>query len=428
MTSALTDSATERSRVQRRILGSLAVTQVLGGISLAVGATVGALLAEDISGSATWAGLGGSFQVLGSALIAIPIARLTAAYGRRRGLTFGYAVAIIGALGMIAAGVVRNFPLLLIAATLFGGATASNSQTRYAAADLALPHRRARDLSIVVWATTIGSTLGPNLVGPAKAFAAFLGIPLLTGSFAISVVGLVLAIAALLILVRPDPLLESRRLAALDAGQNSAEAAASAPADGSVWNGLRVILARPVARLGLLALAVGHSVMVSVMVMTPLHMAHGHAELSIIGFVISMHILGMFAFAPLTGLAVDRFGGRAVAVVGSMILTTATLLASVSPIGHLSTLLIGLFLLGLGWSCTFVAGSALLTGALTPQERPAAQGAADVITGLAAAISGFLGGIIVAHLSFHALSLTSLGFALVIGIAAAFTPVDRDQG
>ena len=410
MTSALTDSATERSRVQRRILGSLAVTQVLGGISLAVGATVGALLAEDISGSATWAGLGGSFQVLGSALIAIPIARLTAAYGRRRGLTFGYAVAIIGALGMIAAGVVRNFPLLLIAATLFGGATASNSQTRYAAADLALPHRRARDLSIVVWATTIGSTLGPNLVGPAKAFAAFLGIPLLTGSFAISVVGLVLAIAALLILVRPDPLLESRRLAALDAGQNSAEAAASAPADGSVWNGLRVILARPVARLGLLALAVGHSVMVSVMVMTPLHMAHGHAELSIIG------------------LAVDRFGVRAVAVVGSMILTTATLLASVSPIGHSSTLLIGLFLLGLGWSCTFVAGSALLTGALTPQERPAAQGAADVITGLAAAISGFLGGIIVAHLSFHALSLTSLGFALVIGIAAAFTPVDRDQG
>ncbi len=427
MTSALTDTATERSRVQRRILGSLAVTQVLGGISLAVGATVGALLAEDISGSATWAGLGGSFQVLGSALIAIPIARLTAAYGRRPGLAFGYAVAIIGAIGMITSGVVRNFPLLLISATLFGGATASNSQTRYAAADLALPQRRARDLSIVVWATTIGSTLGPNLVGPAKAFAAFLGIPRLTGSFAISVVGLVLAIAALLTLVRPDPLLESRRLAALDAGQSAAEAAA-APADGAVWNGLRIILARPVARLGLLALAVGHSVMVSVMVMTPLHMAHGHADLTIIGFVISMHILGMFAFAPLTGLAVDRFGGRAVAVIGSMVLTTATVLASVSPVGHSTTLLIGLFLLGLGWSCTFVAGSALLTGALTPQERPAAQGAADVITGLAAALSGFLGGIIVAHISFHALALTSLGFALVIGIAAAFTPVDRDQG
>ena len=240
--------------------------------------------------------------------------------------------------------------------------------------------------------------------------------------------GLVLAIAALLILVRPDPLLESRRLAALDAGQNSAEAAASAPADGSVWNGLRVILARPVARLGLLALAVGHSVMVSVMVMTPLHMAHGHAELSIIGFVISMHILGMFAFAPLTGLAVDRFGGRAVAVVGSMILTTATLLASVSPIGHSSTLLIGLFL---PIDPVFVVHTGIANNfwfRLLPQERPAAQGAADVITGLAAAISGFLGGIIVAHLSFHALSLTSLGFALVIGIAAAFTPVDRDQG
>ncbi len=410
----------------------LSAAQVLGGVSLAVGATVGALLAESILGSPTWAGLGGSVQVLGSAVIAIPIARVTAARGRRPGLVLGYALAIVGALGMIVSGVLRSFPLLLVAAALFGGATASNSQTRYAAADLALPSRRARDLSIVVWATTIGSTLGPNLVGPSRAVAKALCVPMLTGSFGISAMGLVVAVAILLLLLRPDPLVVSRRLAGAAAPASSSDApgqpAASCAAEGSVIRGMRLIAQRPLALLGMVALALGHSVMVSVMIMTPLHMAHGHAELSVIGFVISVHILGMFAFSPLTGMAVDRFGGRAVAVTGSMILSAATLLASVSPTGHSLTLLIGLFLLGLGWSCTFVAGSALLTGALTPDERPAAQGAADVATGLAAAVSGVVGGVIVAQWSFHVLALTSLAFAIVVGLAAAFTRMPETAG
>lgn len=410
----------------------LSAAQVLGGVSLAVGATVGALLAESILGSPTWAGLGGSVQVLGSAVIAIPIARVSAARGRRPGLVLGYALAIVGALGMIVSGVLRSFPLLLVAAALFGGATASNSQTRYAAADLALPSRRARDLSIVVWATTIGSTLGPNLVGPSRAVAKALGVPMLTGSFGISAMGLVAAVAILLLLLRPDPLVVSRRLAGAAAPASSSatpgQPAASRAAEGSVIRGMRLIAQRPLALLGMVALALGHSVMVSVMIMTPLHMAHGHAELSVIGFVISVHILGMFAFSPLTGMAVDRFGGRAVAVTGSMILSAATLLASVSPTGHSLTLLIGLFLLGLGWSCTFVAGSALLTGALTPDERPAAQGAADVATGLAAAVSGVVGGVIVAQWSFHVLALTSLAFAIVVGLAAAFTRMPETAG
>ena len=83
-----------------------------------------------------------------------------------------------------------------------------------------------------------------------------------------------------------------------------------------------------------------------------------------IGLVISIHIVGMFAFSPLTGLAVDRFGGRAVAIVGSVILSTATLLASAAPEGGSLTITAGLFLLGLGWSCTLVAGSTMLTAAV----------------------------------------------------------------
>lgn len=400
---------------QRRVLATLMGSQVLGGIGLSAGVAVGALLAEDVSGGPTLAGLGGTFQVLGSALIAIPMARLMAARGRRPGLILGYALATLGAAGLITSGIVRNFPLLLVSSILFGGATASNNQARYAAADLATPTHRGRDLSLVVWATTIGSVLGPNLVGPSEPVSAWLGIPRLTGPFAFSIVGLLLAILLLTLRLRPDPLLTARALAAAD---NPADPATT-PLHGSVWRGMRVIASIPRAALGVFTLAVGHAVMVSVMVMTPLHMRHGHADLAVIGFVISVHIVGMFAFSPLTGMAVDRFTGPVVALVGSGILIAATVLASTAPQGHSLRLLLALFLLGLGWSCTLVSGSTMLTNAVPQAELPGAQGASDLLMGLTAGGAGAIAGVVVAVASFHALALMSLAFAVSIGIAAS---------
>jgi len=397
------------------------MSQILGGVSLASGVAVGALLAEEVSGSPTYAGLGSTFQVIGSALIAIPMARLSAARGRRPGLMLGYGLSFIGALGLIASGVVGSFALLLVASLLFGGSTASNNQARYAAADLAAPAHRGRDLSLVVWATTIGSVLGPNLVGPSESVSRPLGIPRLTGPFVFSLVGLLLAMAVLAWRLRPDPLIEARRRI------TDADPGASGRTHGSIMRGLRVIVARPQALLGLITLALGHVTMVSVMVMTPLHMRHGQADLTIIGFVISMHILGMFAFSPLTGMAVDRFGGRAVAIVGSGILAVATLLASTAPLGHSTRLLIALFLLGLGWSCTLVSGSTLLTGALPSAERPGAQGASDLVMGLSAGVGGALAGVVVDRLSFHALALGCLVIALAIGAAAVVLRGPTDQ-
>jgi len=398
--------------VQRHVLRTLVVAQMLGGVGMSAGVAVGALLAEQVSGSARWAGLGGTFQILGAAVIAIPMSRVMAARGRRPGLALGYVLATVGAVGLITSGVIGNFPLLLVSSVLFGGATASTSQSRYAAADLALPAHRARDLSIVVWATTVGSVLGPNLVGPSTPVADRLGLPALTGPYVFSILGLLLAIAVVSLRLRPDPLLEARR-------RQVAEGDDSGPAHGSVSRGLRVVAGIPAARLGLVTLALGHVVMVSVMVMTPLHMSHGDAGLEVIGLVISIHIVGMFAFSPLTGMAVDRFGGRAVAVVGSGILSGATLLASASPEGGSATLGVGLFLLGLGWSCTLVAGSTMLTAAVPAIERPGAQGASDLVMGLVAGLGGALAGVVVDRASFTALALVALGVAVAIGLVAA---------
>ena len=426
------------SAVQQRTIATLMGSQMLGGVALTAGIAVMALLAEDVSGSTSLAGLAGSAQVLGGALIAIPMARAMAARGRRPGLVLGYGLAVLGTVGIIVAGIIRSFPLLLVAAAVFGGASTSNSQARYAAADLAAPAHRGRDLGLVVWATTIGSAVGPNLVGPGGALATAVGVPPLVGTFLLSFVALGLGIALIQWRLRPDPLLLARSMeeeagalamppqAAGPAGRSRPEGSVglgAAPvvsgADkGGIIAGLRSIAAHPGAPLGLLTLTLGHAVMVSVMVVTPLHMSHGGATLTVIGFVISLHIIGMYAFSPITGLAVDRLGAKAVALLGSCVLMVATLLTSMAPRGESTIVVAGLFLLGLGWSCTLVSGSTLLVAAIPVRERPSSQGASDLVMGLVAAAGGASAAYIIAVASFHVLSLAAMGLAAAIGVAA----------
>jgi MFS family permease len=192
--------------------------------------------------------------------------------------------------------------------------------------------------------------------------------------------------------------------------------------DGSMKRGFGVLRSNRRALQGVVVMALGHLVMISVMVMTPIHMKHGHAELEIIGFVISMHILGMFALSPLVGMAVDRWGGQRVATLGGAILTVAALLASQSHDGWSPLLLVALFLLGVGWSCTLVSGSTLLTGAIATDERPATQGFADVVMGLAGAGGGAAGGVVVGAVGFGALAIGSAVVALVVIVVGAVRP------
>jgi hypothetical protein len=202
----------ERAAVQRKVIRTLVTTQMLGGVGMASGVAVGALLAEQISGTEALAGVGTTSQVLGGALITIPVARVIAARGRRVGQSLGLAVAFVGAALVITAAVAGSFPLFLVGMFLFGGGTTANNQARYAAADLALPAHRGRDLSIVVWATTIGSVAGPNLIGPGVRVARALGIPDLAGSFVFSLTGFALAWLVVSRLLRTDPLVTARAI------------------------------------------------------------------------------------------------------------------------------------------------------------------------------------------------------------------------
>ncbi|MEI2826819.1 MAG: MFS transporter [Dermatophilaceae bacterium] len=154
------------------------------------------------------------------------------------------------------------------------------------------------------------------------------------------------------------------------------------------------------------------------MVMTPVHMDHGHADLEIIGLVISIHILGMYVFSPFVGRAVDRWGSPRILGLGGVTLLAALALAGTSQAGSSVPLGVGLFLLGVGWSFGTIACSTLVTAASTPRTRPAIQGVTDLITGMTAAVGGAVAGVVVGGPGYGALNAISAVFAAVVIVTA----------
>jgi MFS family permease len=397
-------------------MGVLASSQALGGLGLAIGIAVAAVLAEDVSGSETLSGLVQTFQVIGAAAGSYTIASIMGRRGRRLGLLVGYGTGAVGAALCVLGGVTGSFAVLLLGATLFGAISATNNQSRYVAADLAQPHHRARALSIVLWATTFGAVTGPNLTGVAGDLARWLGLPELTGPFLISVPVIGLAMAVVALLLRPDPLLLAREIA----GDTHPDHHRRLPFDKL----LAVVRRHPGTLAGVLALASAHPVMIAVMVMTPLHMRHGGAAISVIGFVISVHIVGMYFFSPVAGWGADRIGPRRMLVIGAGVLLASLLLAGTSPEGNSPRITVGLFLLGLGWSFCTVAGSALVTESTPIEVRPQVQGAADLTMNLSAAAAGLLAGVVVGSLGYAALNVFAALF--VLGVLAAAVLANRE--
>jgi MFS family permease len=398
--------------VQRRTLRLLFVTQILGGIGIAIGISVGALLAASMAGTRV-SGLAQSSFVVGGALLTVPLARLMRARGRRPGLTLAFLIGAAGALGVVAAAVGGSVPLLFLGLFLFGGANTANYQARYAAVDLADPGRRGRQLSFVVWATTIGAVSGPNL---APAAERVLDLPRYSAPFAFSAVVFLVAGVAMFLLLRPDPLLTARTASGMTVQAQAAHG-------GGMRAAWRETLASPGARLGMAAVATGHLVMVGVMSMTPVHIgATHHADvLRIVGIVLSLHIAGMYAFSPVTGWLTDRFGRRPVILGGIALLLAACAVAGTAG-DDTPRLALGLTLLGMGWSGTMVAGSTLLSESVGLANKPSVQGLSDLVMGLAGAGAGALSGVIVAWSGYDTLTALS-AIAVVPLVALALRPV-----
>ncbi|MBA3760406.1 MAG: MFS transporter [Gemmatimonadales bacterium] len=405
----------ETAAVQRRTLRLLFVTQIISGIGVAVGASVGALLAADLAGVGM-SGLAQSAAVVGTALFAIPATAIVRSYGRRPSLAAAYLVAAVGAILVVTAATRGSIPLLFLGFFLFGGATTANLQARYAAVDLAPATLRGRHLSIIIWATTIGAVMGPSLAPLAGKMVGRYGVPTLAGPYFFSAVLFCLAILLLTVFLRPDPAVVART-----ALGHSSSTVSNAPRPG-MRQALRFVMSHPAARLGVSAMAVGNVVMIGVMAMTPVHIkGAGHdaaRTLGIVGLVLSFHIAGMYAFSPVFGWLTDRLGRRPVIFAGIALLLAACALAGSA--GHDTTLLAaGLMALGLGWSATMVAGSTLLSESISLELRASAQGLSDLVMGLAGAMAGAISGVIVAAWGYPTLTLlAALAAAPLIVLAA----------
>ena len=397
--------------VQRRSVAVLSTGSVLGGVAVAGSVAAGALIAESVSGSAAAAGFAQTSGVLGAAVLALPLARIALVRGRRAALATGYGLGAAGAVIVVVGAVLRSLPVVLVGAFFVGVASASTYQARYAATDLAAEEHRAVSLSWVVWAGTVGAVLGPNLLSVSGQLGLALGLPQLAGPYIVAGVCLALTAIVLLLFLRPDPYRLSLRLRS-DAGETVRQP--------RLRDGLTHLRTRPRAVLGIAAIAVGHVVMVMVMVMTPVHMAHVDVTLQVIGLVISVHVAGMYALSPLVGWAVDRLGRLPVIAVGIGILAVACVVSGLAEGSEVVALGIGLFLLGLGWSCTLIAGSTLVTDEVETTERPAVQGLSDLVMNAAGAVGGAAAGIIVLVSSYGwlcAAALVPLG-ALVVLMAS----------
>ncbi|MEO3807802.1 MFS transporter [Sphaerisporangium sp. B11E5] len=411
--SGQTAAATHRNdrpdlrRLQRRTLGVLSAAQIAGGIGVATGAALSSLVVADISGSVAISGFAGTATVLGAALLAIPAAQVAGRSGRRAGLLLAYGLAVIGCLICVGAIALRSWPLLLVGLVLFGGASAGNLAARYSATDLSPPGHAGRHLSLVVWAATIGSVTGPNLADPAEDAAVALGFGGEEGPFALAAVTFALAALIVVAGLRPDPLLVARGTPGDSGTPDGGSGGGAAGPKRTLRGSWRVVRETPDARRALVAIAVSHTAMVSIMSMTPVHLDHGGIGLSIIGVVLSAHIAGMYVFSPLVGWLADRAGAIPVLVVGLFQLLLAAALAASAGPRDVALLSLGLFLLGTGWSCGLVAGSALLSESVAIDHRPSAQGLSDLLMNVCGATGTVVAGVVVAAGSYAMLGVAT---------------------
>jgi len=390
--------------LQKRVLRTLMAGQMLSGFGVGATFSAGAMLAEALSGSAAWSGAASTFSTLGAALWAIPLSRLAVARGRRIALATGAALAVFGASTIILSAIVHVFAVLIVGLVFIGAASAISLQARFSATDLPSLRSPGRDLSLVVWATTIGAVIGPNLIEPGDSLGMALGLPHLSGPFLITVFAQLAGATAFWIGLRPDPLLTAR---SIDPSRSGARP------KGSIKSAIAILRGNKTAAFAVATIALSHMVMVAVMSMTPVHMKQMGFDLVVVGFTISIHVAGMWAFSPVFGWLSDKVGRVTVIVIAQVVYVISLAFCAFGSLDRLS-LSIGLLLLGLGWSAATVAGSALLSTSITGEEKAHVQGLSDSLMSLSGAFGGAVAGLVLASIAYPGLAAVALAPVSVI--------------
>ncbi|TYS46808.1 MFS transporter [Bacillus infantis] len=400
---SLIDSPEKQKKLYKRTLITVSISQIFGGAGLAAGITVGALLAQQMMGTDAYAGLPAALFTLGSAGAAYAVGRLSQRYGRRTGLTIGFTVGGLGALGVVIAAIINSILLLFVSLLIYGAGTATNLQARYAGTDLANKNQRATAVSTAMVFTTFGAFAGPNLVDFMGRLALSIGVPALAGPFILSGAAFISAGLVIFLMLRPDPFLIVKASETNKPKHEEVSTVNDQPLNNK--NGITV---------GATIMILTQMVMIAIMTMTPVHMEHHGHGLDAIGLVIGVHIGSMYLPSLVTGILVDKIGRMAMACASGITLLASGILAAMAPGDSMISLLIALALLGIGWNFGLISGTAQIVDSTEPTKRAKTQGAVDVFIALAGASGGALSGMVVAHSSYSILSLAGGLLSLVL--------------
>lgn len=404
---------TTTTQQARRITQMLFVGQSLSGAATVAMFPIFSILGARLSGRDALAGVPSMAYLLGSAFAAFGWGILMDRWGRRMTLALGMLIGAGGGAVAGAAALAGSFPAFLLGGILIGVAVAAAALSRFVAAEVHHPGQRGRAISTVVLAGTVGAIAGPLLAGPMGALARRAGLDELAGPFGATVALFGLGALAILLWLRPEP----KELAAA-IGRQTAGVTMAPPA-----RSIREILSGRPALVAVLAMVLSQLVMAMLMVITPLHMRRHEHALTTISYVISVHVVGMYAFSIFSGRLADRWGRGPVIATGSAVLAAAAVGSRFSP--EFFPLALSLFLIGLGWNFCYVGGSSLLADQLSPAERARTQGFNDLLIGLASAAGSLGSGIVFAAVGFGAMGLVGAAVALFLLSVTAWSGAGR---
>jgi MFS family permease len=340
-----------------------------------------------------------------AAVGAVLVGRWMDRVGRRPGLVVGYLGIAAGAIAGAVSIRIGSYPGLLLGTVVFGAGTGAGALARVAVADMYDATRRGRAVGLLLAAGTVGAVGGPLLVPASRGVAEGLGVGGDLVPWAISV-GAALVAVGLVAAVRPDP----RTLA------RDVEGSAGSPPASRSW---RELLSMPALRGALIAVVVAQMAMVGVMGVTPNaleHIGHGGAT----PWIISGHTAGMYAFAPFVGWALDRWGRRPGLLVGLGLTAVGAVVAGAGSIPP--TLGVGLFAIGLGWSSTYLAVTAVISDVTRADERAGALGFADLTVSVCSAGAALAGGVVLDIWSYGALARTAAVLVTIGAIGVVVSP------
>lgn len=388
---------------KNRLAQIIFLTQSIFSAGTVTVMTILSISAFKISGQESYAGLPHSVLIFIPALTAYSMRLIMNRFGWRFGLSLGYLLGALGAITGVWAVLNNVFWLVLVGAFFLGTARASGDLSRYAVGQMFETSKRARMIGRVVFASAIGGILGPLLAPLSSNFAQTIGIPSDAGIWGLSAGLYAIASVVTLIFLFPDPNKFAEKEIDIKLKEKVTDKS-------SVFKLFKL----PVVQLAVSAMVISQLVMVVLMVMTPLHIHKLHYGNDVISYVISAHVLGMFGFAAVTGYLIDKFGHIPMLFVGALVLASSVILAPLTDSGIV--LAFALFLLGLGWSFGYVAGSSLLSSHLPPANQGKLQGISDSLIAFIAGFSSLGSGPLFAYTGYFGLGLAGLLITILLAI------------